>query len=255
MYLMYVDESGDSGLVGSPTRYFALTGMVIHELRWKSYLDILIQFRKEMRTTYGLRLLEEFHAADMITKPGLLLRIKKNDRLSMIRHFADRLAQMTDINLVNVIVDKNGKGDGYDAFEAGWKCLLQRFENTVNSHNFRGPANPDERGLIVADNTDNKKLVEVMRKMRVYNPIPHQPRFGTGYRNLPIQYVIEDANFRESLRSYFIQAADLCVFLLYQREQPNKYIKKHGAHNYFLKLRPLFCLQASPSDPNGIVRL
>ena len=33
MYLMYVDESGDSGLVNSPTRYFVLTGMVVHELR------------------------------------------------------------------------------------------------------------------------------------------------------------------------------------------------------------------------------
>ena len=32
MFLMYVDESGDAGLVGSPTRYFVLTGLVVHEL-------------------------------------------------------------------------------------------------------------------------------------------------------------------------------------------------------------------------------
>jgi hypothetical protein len=30
MYFMYVDESGDPGLVGSPTRYFTLSGLVIH---------------------------------------------------------------------------------------------------------------------------------------------------------------------------------------------------------------------------------
>ena len=29
---MYVDESGDVGLVGSPTRYFVLVGLVVHEL-------------------------------------------------------------------------------------------------------------------------------------------------------------------------------------------------------------------------------
>jgi Protein of unknown function (DUF3800) len=34
MYLMYVDESGDPGLNNSPTRYFTLTGMVVHEQRW-----------------------------------------------------------------------------------------------------------------------------------------------------------------------------------------------------------------------------
>jgi len=29
---MYVDESGDPGLVGSPTEHFLLTGLVVHEL-------------------------------------------------------------------------------------------------------------------------------------------------------------------------------------------------------------------------------
>jgi hypothetical protein len=29
---MYVGESGDSGLQGSPVRYFVLTGLVVHEL-------------------------------------------------------------------------------------------------------------------------------------------------------------------------------------------------------------------------------
>ena len=35
MYLMYVDESGDCGVDGSPSRYFCLAGMVVHELRWR----------------------------------------------------------------------------------------------------------------------------------------------------------------------------------------------------------------------------
>jgi hypothetical protein len=44
MYFMYVDESGDPGLVGSPTRYFTLTGMVVHELRWHETLNKLVSF-------------------------------------------------------------------------------------------------------------------------------------------------------------------------------------------------------------------
>jgi len=33
LYLLYVDESGDTGLTGSQSRYFILSGFVVHELR------------------------------------------------------------------------------------------------------------------------------------------------------------------------------------------------------------------------------
>jgi len=92
--LLYVDETGDSGTANSPTRYFVLSGLVIHELRWRAYLDDLIDFRKQMRQRYDLRLREEFHSAAMISKPGDLVRIARHNRLAMIRHFADRLAAM-----------------------------------------------------------------------------------------------------------------------------------------------------------------
>ena len=62
MFLMYVDESGDSGLVNSPTRYFVLTGLVVHELRWHDALNSLVNFRQRMRGKFGLKLREEIHA-------------------------------------------------------------------------------------------------------------------------------------------------------------------------------------------------
>jgi len=36
MFLMYVDESGDTGLTNSPVDYFVLSGLIIHELRWRT---------------------------------------------------------------------------------------------------------------------------------------------------------------------------------------------------------------------------
>jgi hypothetical protein len=45
MYMMYVDESGDPGMTGSPTRYFVLSGVVVHELGWRDYLEQLLDFR------------------------------------------------------------------------------------------------------------------------------------------------------------------------------------------------------------------
>ena len=111
MYLMYVDESGDCGLTNSPTRYFVLTGLVVHELRWQTYLDRLIAFRQQMKQHFGLRLREELHASAMVNHPGSLVRIKRHDRLAILRAVADELAAMTDLNLVNIVVGKQGKPD------------------------------------------------------------------------------------------------------------------------------------------------
>jgi hypothetical protein len=34
MYLAYFDESGDSGLVGSPTKFFVLSCVLVHQDDW-----------------------------------------------------------------------------------------------------------------------------------------------------------------------------------------------------------------------------
>jgi hypothetical protein len=255
MYLMYVDESGDVGMQNSPTRYFVLSGLVVHELRWLQYLNELIEFRKVIKGAFGLKLREELHASALINKPGALARIPKHHRLEILRRMADKLGSMTDFSLISVIVDKHAKPATYDVFYVAWQALIQRFENTLSHRNFPGPKNPDDRGMLFPDNTDNKKLVQLLRKMRAYNPVPNQNYFGGGYRNLVIRSVIEDANFRDSEHSYFIQAADVSAYLLYQQVNPSGYIKKKSGQNYFKRLHPICCRVASPNDPAGIVRL
>jgi len=253
---MYVDESGDCGLEESPSKYFVLSGLIIHELRWQAYLQEIIDFRRQLKEGYGLYMREEFHAAKFVVRtPRMLMRIKRNDRLTMIRKYADFLAKFTDLNVINIVINKKDKPADYDVFSNAWRCLIQRFENTISRHNFPGPANPDERGLIFCDHTDEGKLLRLSRKMRRYNIIPHKSSFSTGSRNLPLRYIIEDPSFRNSLDSYFIQSADLVAFLLYQKLAPNKYIRKHAGRNYFERLKPILCKSASSVDPHGIVWL
>jgi hypothetical protein len=89
MYLMYVDESGDSGLLRSPTNHFALSSLVVHESRWREFVNQLIAFR----LTYGLPLKTEIHAAEYIRQspvPGM----KPHVRLAILRNFLDELAKM-----------------------------------------------------------------------------------------------------------------------------------------------------------------
>lgn len=255
MYLMYVDESGDCGIEGSPSRYFVLTGLVVHELRWQDTLDALVEFRQQLKAKYGLRLREELHAAQLITRPGDLIRIGRHDRLAIIRGFADLLASLPDLSLINIIIDKQNKCPDYDVFTMAWRALVQRFHNTLAHRNFSGPANADDRGMLFPDHTDDKKLMLLLRQMRRYNPIPHQAAYGTGYRNLTMTHVVEDPSFRDSAHSYFIQAADVVAYLVYQSFAPNSYMRKKGGHNYYQRIEPIYCKVASPRHPMGFVLL
>jgi hypothetical protein len=214
-----------------------------------------VDFRKRMRALYGLKLREEIHASALITRPEALVRIGRHDRLSILRTYAKELSTLPDLNLINIVVDKQGKAAGYDVFEMAWKALIQRFENTLSYRNFRGPANPDERGMILCDHTDNKKLTGLLRMMRHYNPVPNMQGRAAGYRNLALGSVVEDPVFRDSEHSYFIQATDTAAYLLQQQQSPNAFFRKKSARNYFNLLEPILCKAATKTDPMGIVRL
>ena len=114
MYLMYVDESGDCGMPadGSPSRLFCLTGIVVHELSWLTTIDEILKFRRWLKSRYKIYLETELHAAEMINKPSKLdaslQQLKKHQRLAVIRHFADTIATLRDINIISVVVDKQG---------------------------------------------------------------------------------------------------------------------------------------------------
>jgi hypothetical protein len=63
---MYVDESGDGGLVNSPTNFFALSGLVVHEADWRAAVNQIAAFRKSLRTAHGLPVRTEIHASAYI---------------------------------------------------------------------------------------------------------------------------------------------------------------------------------------------
>lgn len=265
MYLMYADESGDCGMPrdGSPSRLFCLSGLVVHELRWRDTVEELVRFRHWIKQRYGVYLDAEIHAAAMINKPGKvdpsLRKLRKYERLAIIRHFADKIKTLADVSIINVVVDKQGRVPNKDeVFRWAWYSLFQRFENTIRCGNFPGPKNPHERGIVFPDDTDGGKLKRYLNDMRQSNPLRIQQQHGAfAYKNEPIQVVIEDPVLRDSRDSYLIQAADCAAFLLKQSIEPSSYMKRHGGNAYLRRLEPVLCKQASTKDPAqlGIVRL
>lgn len=263
MYLMYADESGDCGMPedGSPSRYFCLSGVVVHELRWLDTINELLLFRRWLKQKYGVFLEAEIHAAEMIGRSSKLnpslQRLKKHERLAIVRQFADKLATLPDIRIINIVVDKHGKVPNKDeVFRWAWYSLFQRFENTIRHRNFPGPNSQHERGIIFPDNTDGGKLKHFLTTMRLTNPL-RQQHSGGNVVNQPIQVLIEDPVMRDSRESYLIQAADCAVFLLKQSIDPSGHMRKHGGNAYFKRLMPVLCTHASHNDRSGlgVVRL
>lgn len=253
MYLMYVDESGDVGLASSPSRHFILSGFVLHELRWQAILDAIVVFRERLRTTYGLKLREEIHAAHFMYSSSHLQHIPKHRRLSILRDVLDFQASLPDVNIINVVVDKQGKAAPFDVFEVAWSTIIQRFHNTIGHGNFPGPRNATDYGILITDKTDEPKLRSLVRRMRKYNPVPNKA--ASGYRQLLITTHVEDPVHRDSLHSYFVQFADVNAYFLKQKLDPSKYVRGKGARNYFDRLNPVLCRVASSSHPQGVVLL
>jgi hypothetical protein len=253
MYLMYVDESGDTGLARSPTSYFALSGLVVHESKWRDFVAQTAAFRKTLKAAYGLPVRTEIHASAFIQTPPIV-GMQKHIRLAILRNLLDELATMNFVSITNVIIDKTTKAAPYDVFENAWRALFQRMENTLKYGNFPG-AHRNDYGIVLTDATDGRKLQRLMRKMNVYNPIPHMGWAGPGARNIPILRIIEDPHPKDSKDSYFIQACDTAAYFVMQAFKPNSFIRRSGAHNYIRRLQPVLNTRASYNHPLGIVVL
>jgi len=70
MYIAYIDESGDIGLVNSPTRYFVLACVLVHDSEWLNTLNQLIELRRYLRNTYGINTRTELKANDFVRGHG-----------------------------------------------------------------------------------------------------------------------------------------------------------------------------------------
>lgn len=240
MYLVYVDESGDPGVVRSPTRYFVLAALVVHETRWRLAMERLRAFRVAARERYGLRLRDELHAARMINNPGPLVRIARADRLAVLREFADTLARIPDLTLLHVVIDKQARTDDVPVFDAAWSALLRRIENGIATRRFRGPANPDDHAVLLPDATDGARLERLMDEHREFSTVTPGGR--------PLLRLVEQPLLRNSIDSLLIQAADLCAFLVYQALAPSAYGRRKSLQNYVYRLGELFD-EARKSEP------
>ena len=256
MFLMYIDESGDTGKINSPTKYFVLSAIVMHETNWQNILDDLILFRKSLKNQYGLLMKDEIHASVFINgSPKLKNNITRNDKLDILKKCLKWLDSRNDISIVTIRCDKSANPTK-DIFDFAWRVLIQRFDNTLAYNNFPNATGSD-KGMIISDNTDGGKLTKLLRKMRRFNQIPNATSFGSGSRNITLRAVVEDPVMRDSAESYFHQMVDVVAYFARQNYEPNKFIRKKGGKTFYTKFLTNVTNRhvTRYSSPNNIVEV
>ncbi|MEX2411005.1 MAG: DUF3800 domain-containing protein [Candidatus Paceibacterota bacterium] len=248
MYFLYVDESGDPGSSGYSSPHYILSGLIISQQNWTTYLDRLKKFRKALKNTYGLNQRTEIHASELIriNKIKEYRKIYKTDRINILRDYVGQIPLIFDnAKIINVCLKKEDFDENKEVHLVAWRRLLQRYDTYLKKV-------ADDKGIVVSDDQNSNDVMHLQRKMRIYNPTPSHYTIGT--YNAPIDNILEDPFMRSSHHSYFIQTVDVVAHLLYRMEYPKGSLKKFGLEHQFKRLEPILLKEASKNDPFGIVR-
>jgi len=185
MYIAYVDESGDPGRNTTITKYFTLSGIIVADSNWKSFLDRVKAFRKGLKRDFHLPLKADLRATDLWNNSGDFrkLNLSYADRRKIFRKTAEFLRYSQEVTILNIGIDKGSPQlpSTGKIGEIAWTLFLQRFENWLVAKR--------ELGIVVNDEGHEKMTRMLSRKMRVYNPIPSH--YG-GYYQSPLVKIIED---------------------------------------------------------------
>lgn len=208
-YLVYFDETGDDGISTASSDVFVLTSIYMDSAVWQDNYDIFKQFRKDIKSEYGMHISEEMHTMHFLREKGLYRPYNwtVEQRREILTRFAVAISKIK-IKAINVIIDKNNiHTEDYEVLENALTYNIQRIDN-------------DSAGkwkyLIISDQGRITPMRKTARRIRTFNPI--QSHFG-GVTNLPIQGMIEDILEKRSEESYFIQICDYisCFTSLYYK--------------------------------------
>ena len=236
MHLVYIDDSkGD--------RHVCFSALVIDANQWRNALDHLLEMRRAMKASHGIYVKKEMHATDWLGGRGRIAdrHVSIAERVSLFNLALSQISEIPTIQILNAIGHKRSE-------ETVFEFLLNRLQKNMQVNN--------SKAMILCD--EGKTYDALLRKMRHHNHIPS--RFGawdTGKssKNIALQNIVEDISYRNSKRSFFIQAADFCAFSLLRKEFPTDRLMSLGVHKSFDLLDKALVKKASYKDPQGIIRI
>ena len=172
---------------------------------WQSNYNKMVEFRKQLKDSYGFHVKEEMHTKNFLTDklPYRDYKWTSEQKRDILRGFTKIISSL-DISIVNVIIDKtNIAKPDYAVLENALKYNIQRIENSCKE---------EWNYLIITDKGRLAPMRTTARAIRAYNPIPSK---FIGSFNKPVKNLIEDILEKDSKESYFIQICDFVSYFVH----------------------------------------
>ena len=218
--IVYYDESGDDGVIGSDSKTFILTCIYMPSKSWQANFDVMKNMKKGLKDEFGFKFTQEMHTKNFLRDkdPYRSYNWSIEQKRKILLKYLNAICSL-NIQIINVIIDKEKliKKD-LDVLEKALTFSVQRIENTSSG---------EWNYIIFADEGRIDHMVTTARAIRRHNTI--QSHFANGYYDAPIANMIENVLKKESSTSYFIQVSDFIsyfVHLYYEYVIPNKEIPK-----------------------------
>lgn len=199
----YIDETGDTGafVAGgsrSGSKSYSLGCLLVPMTGWTGALDDVVQMRRGISTTYGVRMAVEAKANELvgIKKTYRDLGLGDGQVRDIYQRHVDSVAAVSS-GVGAIVIDKSKiRRPDIDVFSTAWEYLFTRLRKRA-----------EDSGHPIVVVHDKGEEDRVRRHLRRFRRLNWQ---GTGVGNAPL--LIEDAVPRDSRQSYFIQMADLVAY-------------------------------------------
>lgn len=126
---MYVDESGDTGLLATSSKYYVLSAMVIKDTHWQVLLENLKTFRKQLKQSFGFKIFEEIHAGVLMSQKDKVAgrKLSRYQRYSILFEYMKMISDLENTKLINVCISKN---EAFIPLKKSIKMLINSVINT-----------------------------------------------------------------------------------------------------------------------------
>jgi Protein of unknown function (DUF3800) len=240
MHFIYIDDSTDR-----PLNVFS--ALCVPCQRWNDVFARLRRWRSHLRDVHKIPINHELHAQEFLSGRGSADTFKDLSRHKRSQIFHKSMEVTNWLNECGATIFNVCTKDDNQA--RAFERLLNRINRTMEERN--------SHAHLICDEGKELQYTRLVRKMRVHNYIPSRyGRWDSGEpaKNIPIDRIIEDPQFKNSSASYFIQQSDFIAYALLRKERPTPRMKRHGIHKHFDVLDACLEKVCNPRDPKGIIR-
>lgn len=233
MHLIYLDDSYDDQQIKDGK--CAFSALTIPVKNWNETFQFVKKLRQNLKQSDGIYTKKELHAWKFVSGRGDIAEriVSKARRCQIYKDILIAISSLPGLKLFTSVQPTALKDRAFER-------LLNRLNTTLTHW--------DSYGILICDEGNEVQHTRMIRKMKVFNPIPSQ--FGQwddgkSVKSIPLDRIIEDPFFKNSEHSYFIQMVDFCAYagLRYvsQLESKNKY----GLHQAYELLKPIWVPETS----------